>query len=164
MSVARGHSQSFQEVWSGVPAVCFPVDEQSSDEGVATPLHYPSLGHLPGKAGCPPLSELLWAMNTSHSCLRQFAAVSVSASASVVQLILCSVGQDEEISWNLVMCIWDLWWPYYTYHTGHFACHWWHHHMAVSLYADRYSTGTRCSILLNDKCHNSNKSCTSVLV
>lgn len=116
MSVARGHSQSFQEVRSGVPAVCFPVDEQSSDEGVATPLHYPSLGHLPGKAGCPPLSELLWAMNTSHSCLRQFAAVSVSASASVVQLILCSVGQDEEISWNLVMCIWSLMAPLYLPH------------------------------------------------
>lgn len=47
-AVSRGHSQSFQEVRGGVPAVCFPVDEQSADEGAATSLHYPSLGHLPG--------------------------------------------------------------------------------------------------------------------
>lgn len=49
-SVPRGHSQSFQEVWGGVPAVCFSVDEQSVDERAATSLHNTSVGHLPGTA------------------------------------------------------------------------------------------------------------------
>lgn len=54
LGVSRGHSQSFQEVRGRVPAVCFSVDEQPTDEGVASSVHYPSLGHLPGRAEFTP--------------------------------------------------------------------------------------------------------------
>lgn len=57
MCVSRGHSQSFQEVRGRVPAVCFSVDEQPADEGVASSVHYPSLGHLPGRAEFTPTSH-----------------------------------------------------------------------------------------------------------
>lgn len=35
-------------VRGGVPAVCFPLDEQPFDEGAAAALHNQTMGHLPG--------------------------------------------------------------------------------------------------------------------
>lgn len=57
LCVSRGHSQSFQEVRGRVPAVCFSVDEQPADERAASSVHYPSLGHLSGRAEFTPTSH-----------------------------------------------------------------------------------------------------------